>query len=208
MPKQPSIALQELMAQPREFLETYRLRIAGANAGSGVYNYFISNDGVSQRPGKLLKTHHMHSTEAFRIQPGVGANPGAHPFATYSIQMAQSNVVPIVLYTIPAGGPNIMVTGVLSGCSFIVNLGPGGLIQCAHLQPNGETGTQLNNRLNPVGYSVIYGRNSYNHQDSSNVYDRNVVIVGVRQAGQWKIYAQKQDHLNAYAIVSVNRIYP
>jgi len=117
--------------------------------------------------------------------------------------------VPIVLHQLPNNGqPILMFTGGLSGCSFIVNA-QGGSIACAHLQPIGETGVALHNRLNRLGYTAVYGRNDYNHQNANGLNDRQVAIVGVLRNNQWKVYAQKNEYGGPnLTIRKVKRIYP
>jgi hypothetical protein len=201
------------MAHPRTFLRHYPVRIAGANLPSGVVPYWIWYWQASERPGGVLRTLHMHATDAYRISSQAAmAGPHAHNFNAHSVYMEQSNVAPVALYQIPAGTPpNILVTGALSGCSFIVDVGPNpGDIACAHLQPNGEDGHQLHARLKP-NYNYVYGLEKYDHTaqtPSGPLRDRNVTIIGVRIGGNWKIYAQKLDVMNAFAIRSVHRIYP
>jgi hypothetical protein len=206
-------ALTALTAHPRTFLQKYPVRIAGSSLASGVTQYAIWYSQPSSRPGSILRTTNMHTTDAFRMSSQLGmAGPSCANFNAHSVFMEQSNVAPIALYSIAAGaGPNILVTGVLSGCSFIVNDGPNpGDIDCAHLQPNGETAQVLETRLTPL-YNHVYGVSSYGHTIATlggASRDRNVTIIGVRMANRWKIYAQKLDIMNSFAIRSVHRIYP
>ena len=212
MPMNGQQALASLMAHPRTFLRRYPLRIAGANLPSGVLPFWIWYWQASARPGTVLRTLRMHATDSFRMaSQAVLAGANSHNFNAHSIFMAQSNV-PIVLHRIAAGAaPNILITGALSGCSFIVNAGPNpGDIDCAHLQPNGESGHALHARLKPL-YNQVYGLERYDHTTPTPGgprRDRNVTIIGVRVSGRWKIYAQKLDLQNQYAIRSVHRIYP
>ncbi len=215
MPMTPAVAFARLTAHPRTFLRRYPIRVAGAPVASGIMHYYIRNHhGNPLRPGRILRTRNMHQTEGFYVD---NVNlPGGFQFSAYSVRMVQSNVAPIVLYHISAvGGPNIMVTGALSGCAFIVDQGANHSIDCAHLQPNGETSVQLDTRLTG-NYTAVYGRDRYDHVNPAHpvtdaggpAYDRSVTIIGVRRNGRWKVYAQKLDPLNSYSIRSVHRIYP
>ena len=213
MPILPAVAFTSLTTNPAKFLSRYAVRIAGAAMPSGVIQYHLNNrvygQGNTSRPDSILRTQKMHATEAFSIS--TVTSPLCHSFNAYSIEMVQSNVAPIVLYNIPTGGPNIMVTGALTGCTFIIDRGPHGTIACAHLQPNGETGAQLHARLKTAGYDKVYGRERYDHlHDSTNPlsFDRTVTIIGVRIGGHWQVYAQKLDVMNDYSIRSVHRIWP
>jgi hypothetical protein len=211
MPTAPNVAYAALVAHPRAFLRRYGVTITADPGVSGIYNYYLKNAGAAQRPGRVLRTLRMHATERFRIDRQ--NTPGSHPFQAYSIQMVPSNAPgAIVLYQLPAAaGPNIMVTGGLSGCSFLINDLGGGAVECAHLEPHGETGVQLNNRLigPPHAFDVVYGRNSYGHTQNNvaGLYDRSVSVIGVRAGGAWRIYAQKYDPYTNQ-IRSVHRIFP
>lgn len=153
----PNVAYVALIAHLRTFLRRYAVTITADPGVSGIYNYYPKNAGVAQRPGTVLRTLRMHATERFRIDPQ--NTPGSHFFQAYSIRMMPSNAQgPIGLYMLPAaGGPNIMVTGGLSGCSFLINDLGGGAVESAHLEPHGETGEQLNHRLiaAPHAFNIV-----------------------------------------------------
>jgi len=93
----------------------------------------------------------------------------------------------------------VMITVRLSGCSFLWRVN-GGVLEVAHLQPQGGLdGPGLQTQLNGNG-SNVYGRTSYGD-------GRVASIVGVRVAGGWKIYAQKF-RVGTNEIMSVHRLYP
>jgi len=69
-----------------------------------------------------------------------------------------------------------------------------------HLQPNKETGIALNTRMNVHGQHA-YGRLRY------DISIRSINVIGVRQNGAWKVYAQKLEKQNL-AIRSVTRVFP
>ena len=88
--------------------------------------------------------------------------------------------------------------------------GAAGTIDCAHLQPNGEASTALNNRL-IGGHGAVYGRNDYGHLSDPHTagsYDRTVTIIGVRRNQKWKVYTQKLGTLRSMSIRSVHQLYP
>lgn len=197
-PLSPHVALQQLVTDPRGFLSRYPIISAGGAAGLGTY-YLHNEAGAAARPGSVLGTHHMHATEGFRIN----AFAGGAPFQAFCVPVVASNV-PIVLHTIPTN-VHFVVTGELSGCSFIVQ-DTGGQLDCAHLRPTGETGVALESRL--AGYSAVYGHGAYNRTNAAGFLARNATVLGVRTGGRWKFYAQKRENPARMNIVSVHRFFP
>lgn len=212
----PIAAYNNLIAAPGNFLKQYPVRIFGATTPSGVTNYFLLNRGPSKRPGSLLGTLSMHDTESFEIRAAggamaaVGAGHGGHPFLAHSIHMDLGTAA-MGFYRLDGAGPNIMVTGQLSGCSFAMLSGGPGQVDVAHIKPVGAmTGQNLYaNLTGAVVNAQVYGAADMSgHYDS---HDRVVSIIGVRTpAGQWIIFAQKQSpgQNYDYSIKSVYRIYP
>lgn len=210
MPITPNQALLMLQNQPETFLRKYPVRIFGDPTGSHVATYRIEEDaGGSHRPGSRLGTLRMHATQLFLIksQGAVIGNPaGSVWFQAHSVKMfSASDPTAIGTYTLPAaGGPNLMVTGQLSGCAFAIHDNGGGSYEVAHIQPHaasGNTSDVLHDTLNHTGYwNVVYGRRDYDARRAAS-------IVGVRQAGQWRIYAQKQDRTTGdYSVRKLKRL--
>ncbi len=95
-----------------------------------------------------------------------------------------------------------MITCKLSGCSFLVRQN-GSKVECAHVRPEGTTGTDPQRTLTTAGAGtgqMIYGGLQYD----PNL--RSVTILGVRRGGRWKIYAQKHQ-AGTWSILSVHRIF-
>lgn len=215
MPINAAVALNTLFANPGAFLKRYPVRIFGATTASGVVTYTMlnRNPGASMRPGSVLGTLNMHTTEAFEIRaPGalgaVGGGAGGHPFQAHSIHM-DVGTTNMGFYRLGVGaGPTIMVTGQLSGCSFVMLPGAAGVLDVAHVQPQGQTGQALQTTLAAaVPNAEIYGASGAGGNYDS--VDRRASIIGVRFGGVWRIYAQKQDALAGdFRIKSVYQIYP
>jgi hypothetical protein len=189
-----------LKTNTRRTLETYPLTITGYDKPSGIERYYIQDaDGGGFRGGTVLGNLNVHATQKFRIRTAAGFPENAH-----HIRMVASDA-PIVLHPLPNNGePILMFTGGLSGCSFIVNA-QANSIACAHLEPKGETGEALHNRLKRMPYTAVYGRNDYSE------ISRQVAIVGVLRNNQWKVYAQKNQfdfRTGDLTIRKVKRIYP
>jgi len=212
MPIDPQVAYNSLIAGAGAFLNKYPIRIFGATVASGVTGYRFRNRGVSKRPGTIMNTLRMKPTESFEIRSdaamlGVPVVPGVpvngHVFQAHSVHM-DLGIGAMNFYNLGGGGPNIMVTGQLTGCSFIMTAGAGGSVNVAHVSPTGTTGVLLRAALAAANAGAqIYGVGQYDHND------RTVSIMGVRTGTTWRIYAQKHDATTYdYRIKSVYQIWP
>ena len=210
MPMNPSIALYELRTNPKKFLKLYPVRIFGDINASGIKRYALENRGESKRPGSILRTKRLHTTEAFNVRAAAANmhSDDAHTFSAHSVHM-DVGINQMTTYTLDNTGPNIMVTGQLSGCAFVIQPN-GNSLDVSHVKPlAGNTGAALvitlkQNHPNAFVYGATAGNGFY---DS---LDRVVSIIGMRSsAGAWSIYAQKHDKLTEdYRICSLYRLYP
>lgn len=198
----PGVALDSFRQHPRTFLKKYPIQNNYDPQNSGVSQAYFFNGGAGQRPGSILKTRSMHTTETFTIQVAPGQLGEGHPFRLHGLHTGQSNLAP-VWYLLDNGGPDIMLTAKLTGCTFIARPAgghPPGSVEITHLQPNQETGFALNTRMDVAG-QFAYGRLKY------DIDVRSINVIGVRQGGAWKIYAQKIEK-QTLTIRSVTRIFP
>jgi hypothetical protein len=211
----PQQALNLLMVDPARFLRTYALRIYGSrSAQSGVVQYAISTiqdhngDATLLRPGRILGKLNKHETQGFRLEPAAQAPNAPVTFPAHVVRMdeGQSNLLPYA----PAGPPDILVTSELSGCSFVMRGTGNALDSVGHVKPaSDQRGERLHSELlRDAANTNVYGAAFY---DSA---DRTASIIGVRIAGDWKLFAQKLDRkatLQAgqqQSIRSVYRIWP
>ncbi|AWF82089.1 hypothetical protein BTJ40_15320 [Microbulbifer sp. A4B17] len=206
----PAAALNLMTTNTSNFLKTYPVRIWGNTGASAVRQYCIGNGGNSYRPGTVLGTHNMHTTEAFQIRGSMfymATNP--HLFFTHSIHM-DAGAANLGFYRLPpATGPSIMVTGQLSACSFVIRPVVGSTaLDVAHIRPAGISGTVLRNNLSATyGTAFVYGTSD--QRGFYNGANRTVSVIGIRTGTNWKIYAQKHDRTTGdYRIMSVYMIYP
>jgi hypothetical protein len=196
-------ALASFIAHPRTFLKKYPVCVSefvGRASGvlPGSWDTAGMHDGT-RRPGRILGALRTHETQSMRIGPVATMAFSTHAFQVHFVQM-YSRDVPIDWYA-TNGGPNIIVTPQLTGCSVAIRAIGGNEIEMTHIQPTGaEAGDALNTRLGGMGLDGVYGRNSYSQNCS-------VTIMGARVGGRWKVYAQKMDR-RAQRIYSVSRIYP
>ncbi len=182
-------ALFQLRSNPQAFLSNNRLKIAGGNQ-DGIETFFFGykddrfdnyfkfekdsgcmikkagNDGLAYR---ALRVHNIRM------------NPRTEDFELDQIPG----------YRLDNNGPDIMITGQLNACSFVVmedRLNGGYLV--AHLQPGGNRpqGAELRNVVRDTGafgdngnVSVVYGLGDYPSFAS---------IIGIRDGANWHIYGQ------------------
>ena len=215
-------AYTELTAHPKTFLKRYPLWIFGqATAATSQARAFQLTDaadylsGPVHRPDSFFKTHKMHATQAFVISPqgngGLGGVALQASWLAMSEWVGAPSINDISILTLNHQGPNVMITANLTGCAVAMSDLGNGRIAIAHVRPNAEMpnppvgaldGVGLHTVLSKSGWTAVYGRNDYSPT-------RQVVIIGVRRAGHWKLYAQKQSlpGQGAGDVLSVHRIY-
>jgi len=169
-----------LQAHPKAFLNANVLRCAGHPTANGLAAYVIQNNGGVQNE--------------FDVMPGFGI-PNAWGFTAYSVVMQPSTgIVPAALVGLAlpnAGGPDLMITGILNGCTFCILGGPN-QVQVAHVRPVGRTAHSLQTLLavsgrfagSPHAPIMTFG------QATEYTGFEDATVVGVRKGGRWKIYAQ------------------
>jgi hypothetical protein len=178
-------ALQELVSNTRSFLQKNTL-VPGNAAGStfGVADYAIDvEDGYIRRPGSILGKYKMHLGLKYKIKRPNELPNGYRFKAIYlPVQPSNSN---FITSTLPdyGEGTNLMITTQLTGCSVIIDRN-GNSVNVAHIQPKGETGIQLQNRLIGLGHNV-FGAIDYPN-------DR-AIVIGARSKNGWNFFAQVQD---------------
>ena len=199
----PETALYQLRTMPQAFLENNLVVIAGKST-SGVFQFsFGAHKNPPTGPGA--------PNEAFMFSE--------HPFVMdtpASVRVHNVRMVPNTeefdAGSIPAyslgGGPDIMVTGQLSGCTFCVFGQPASPV-VAHIQPRPKEGldaaalrTKLRDEGKFTGHdggvSQIFGVPDY---------PAYAYVVGVKVAGAWQIYGQQVSTPgNAARITGVTRI--
>lgn len=200
MPVNAKELLTKLKNDPVKFLKQNVLGIAGQ--GPGFKDCFLQ-ERVGGAPGEL-------SISNVQLQ-NLGPNESVK-FSAYSVEMqtfASVDVTQIKPFILGSSGPDIMVTGQLSGCSFCMMPHKNGQeLVCAHIQPQipGNHAKALQESLAkdgrfaglPDGEIVVYGKKDYK--------DFRTTILGVRKNGRWAIYTQQRDNNNVIKVAA--QIFP
>ncbi len=185
-------AIQMLQTNPMEFLRKNSITpiaVAG-NAPAGLHTFYMYDTlATINRPRNLTGNIRPKTGQRFQIRPDQIF--GGFPFHALHIPVQPSNIA-INPFPLDMVGTGIMITTQLTGCC-IAMLPVGGTWSVAHLQPTGETGTMLQDRLAASGVRV-YGANDYS--------GGRAALIGVRDATSWSFYAQEQD--SNYNVISVN----
>jgi hypothetical protein len=188
-------ALYRLRTDPLTFLRTNLLAIAGAPqsmatryfigyhdmfVGGGTTNegFKLSNDPMMARStisgsdGKTSTSVNVHNVRMI---------PGTEPVDLSDIEA----------YTLGNGGPDLMVTGQLSGCVFVVRQN-GATLTVAHIQPGGtrQSGPMLRQTIRLMGRFGALGRVTHVF-GVGREYLTRAHVVGVRTGGAWHLYAQQ-----------------
>jgi hypothetical protein len=206
----PTQALALLRQHPRRFLRNYHLMVVRAVGVSGQTAYNFGAQGIvdlqgrtiydrTPRPGRYLGTWRMHNSKNFIFTPHAGAIVGA----SLNVQVWHVDVSPshtIALGAIPSlpvsrnAGPDIVVTTLLNGCSFVCEPDANDVLM-AHVQPTGgitagalETGILNTGILVGGGGAVV--QTVFGGARCYTAMNDDVTIVGVRRAQQWQMFAQ------------------
>lgn len=214
-----SQAVRDLFADPAYFLKYYPVKSAGArhpNAGQAhcVQYHLGKQDGDTPghvgatRPGRVLGSLWTHEISSFRLAEQsfmAGVNPTG----------VQGLVVPMVNYNSDAdrcpnlsgdvtkmphyvvdNSANLMVTGELSGCTFVwLERGDGATLWATHVRPTGLTGGELHKKIKDEGRfdaDTATRLSTFGRMDYPDQRER-ATVIGVRVHGKWKLFAQISD---------------
>lgn len=199
----PDTALYQLRSMTEAFLQNNAVYIAGSNI-SGVRNFYFGNNSI-QPAGPA------GPNEAFRFSTAPVNMENSILVQVHNVRMIPNNVHielnDLEAYSV-AAGPDILVTGQLSGCSF-VTLTLGGQLITAHVQPGGTraAGPMLKQSLEIKGRFHGHPNQQFTRVFGAGDYPNYAHVVGVRVAGQWKVYGQCFSGLGLnYRISGLTRI--
>lgn len=189
--------LKEMTADPKGFLRHYSVMIEGRAAQSGPATAWLEKrntmgdreevDGFTLSGGTKQRRFIR-----FIISDSVPFDC-RHPedkFPVWYIRMQQmSDSLITTHYPLPtSGGPDIMLTSQLSGCSFGVGSPSAHTQLVSHIQPS----TPGNTGLDPqVQSGLVFGQKGiFSRQQGHYAGDELATIIGIRTDSVWRFYNQ------------------
>lgn len=194
-----STALYQLKTFPETFLRNNLLIIAGVKTSGIINNYYIeSKDSANSSYNEAFKFTNFSSAE------------NKDTVAVHNVRMIPISedfkYTEIESYPL-TGGPDLMITGQLTGCTF-VTANSGGSTLVAHIQPGGSRGSgqELRDKVLKDGRFKNYPNQTVSVFGVGD-YQGAAYVVGVRIGGQWQLYGQMVTGPGTNAqITSVKRI--
>ena len=173
-----SLTLEYLRRNPEAFLRQHPLQISGASEGDvGPHVYYWSDLG-----GKM--------------QIATGKCPATgYQFSAYTVPI--DNPDNVTLRSVPASNPmvNILVTTLLTGCSFIWDRS-GDSLRLGHVMPPPKGhGAALQKSLK-ADHKNIYGRKNYGDGRTSSV-------IGFYVDGGWSIFVQERSGFTIHRVKKI-----
>ncbi len=193
--------LDEMLATPEAFLRKHRISIAGDRDAAPLdfrvavdsSDLLFDNGQLGPAPLSAPIVGYKFSSRASLYGPKVPCvcikmHQDYRPTSSAADALGK-------LYPVNAG--QVMMTGTLTGCSFLIRTA--GPLACTHIQPVGQGGNALQDQLEGFGMPGIrvYGLNDY-----GGLYTH---IIGFNIGG-WKIYSQRSDAQGK--VHTVDTIYP
>jgi hypothetical protein len=175
-------ALTKLRDNPLKFLRKQIIRIAGHPAAAGPQQYYFYPKQATPNAWDI----------SCYSPPGVQSAG----FMAWSVPMLFSNVVNNAglagVEALDNGGPDLMVTGLLNGCTFCIEPTANG-VRMTHVKPSGGTNAvALQNGLAIQGRFAGGGGGPVQTFGMSTEYSgtEDATLIGVREPAGWRIYAQ------------------
>jgi len=198
------------LTQPEELLRHCYIRIGGgnsaapANGPASIATFRVSVDPSRTAVGFTTGLSGMLGIEKDRTLVRIDKQPGpavlvppADSFNAYYIPMVQVTDAQNASshYTLPTvGGPDLMMTSRLSGCTFGVGSSGGGTVLVSHIQPDLTT-TNPAQRATDLDQAVTGGFATMDGQfRKRQEYNETATVMGLRRAGAWKFYMQALDY--------------
>lgn len=202
-------ALAKLRQDAQRFLSNYYLIVERAMNQAGPTQYwlgalgYVANGAIvydrTPRPGSILGNLRMHNSKNFKFAP----RQGPHVGPTAAVMAWHVDVVgsaAIAVGAIPSlqvsrvGGPDIMVTTLLNGCTFVCEAALNDVLM-AHVQPTGGTTaalleTNIVNNGALVGGAGVGAPTAFGGGICYVAANNDVTIVGVRANNVWHLFAQ------------------
>ncbi len=210
MPLTANTAYTSLLANPVNFLSTYTLRAAGSGRASGIT---LMSLGEHTHTGGGMTLKRAAHGQYFKITPVAGFTGNSQFQTLMHVVGMDANLAAMTTYTLSHTGPALMMTGELTGCSFVITpvLNSNDIV-VSHVRPGGLTtpnGQALRaNLLASHQNSTVYGFEQNATERGMYGVDRAVTIIGIRDShNRWRIFAQKRER-NSQRFCSLYEIYP
>lgn len=186
-------ALNRLLADPQDFLETHYLGTSGS-AQAGVSTFWLQ-EIVRPDPGK--SRIRFEDRLKFQIGPAPTLRGPAIALPVISVPMLHDNQVNIgALAGVPlvGGVPRLAITGQLSGCTyFAANTNVGTL--ATHIKPTAD-GVMLHRRMARMARFANGGVN-FPYVNTGMFgraqYEEHATVIGVFRVGAWEFWAQRNN---------------
>lgn len=205
----PAQALAMLQASPKTFLKNYYVQVERAMHQMGPTAYWFGATGAmglnnlpiydrTPRKNKVLGSLYMHNSKNFRFSTNPLALLGngsvqlqAWHVDVQSAAAVQLNDIPALAVT-RAGGPMVMVTTLLNGCSFVCEPLQHSVLM-AHIQPIGTNAIQLEADI--IANGALHGGAGgpltvFGGGIRYNAVQDDVTVIGVRKGTRWRLYFQ------------------
>lgn len=205
-------AVAMLMDHPKDFLERNALTIAGgSDLTSGVRIFTMEKQGLAEvslngpgwsgaRKVELWRAQVTPDTSGRVLRRFTAGTAEKAEFRAYYVAMRQiEEDVTTTHYALPAaGGPDLMLTSQLSGCTFgYGSQSQGGACLVSHIQPAGAGGgRRAPGATSEIGkaalrFAVLGPMQGGTVLETSGQV--KVTVIGSRTNGRWVFYKQVKD---------------
>jgi hypothetical protein len=198
----PAQALQALILNPLTFLQDNILIISGATTDKitditiGYNLYQPTGQGAPKAAYRIgLSIAGMQTTDAYQYK--------AHNVHMIGKDDNTYNKTDLQGYSLGPSGPNdpnLIITGQLSGCSYVVlDLGQAKNVLVTHIQPNSST---TRGGAGPLKTDLVTNGRFHGHATTpvtkvfggdGNDYDPKIhyaYVIGVRMNNKWEVFGQ------------------
>lgn len=208
----PDEAVAQLASDPLEFLRFNALQIAGGSSlasGDRVFyltrldktaSFTTSGPNWTRKSTVAFWRAVVTSRDQYQLPPrgGQSAMPEFRAFYVGMKQLGQD--VSTTHFALPnVGGPSVMLTSQLTGCTFGVGTqAPGGPCLASHLQPAGSgDGKRAPGALSEIGKAALKHAVSGPLGPGATILETTgatqISVVGRRDNGMWQFYKQVID---------------
>lgn len=190
-------------ANGQAVIATFQVSMKGYMS-NGVFVPQVASGFTTGLSGLFGRRKNRPIAQIRRLPGPAVAAPAADQFNAYYVPMVQTSDVGLGTshYSLPTvGGPDVMITSQLSGCSFGVGSSAAGAVLVSHVQPDAAVAApnraaDLANNLR-AGFANVRGTAS-----KSGLYDEFAAIIGVRSNAVWRFYLQAYDASGPQTVVT------